>query len=155
MNSVAANLFLSVSSICLSSVTQEPWWCSTESRPRWGWKNPWASPSCQLIKQSATLTNQRINHPANQSTKQPEDGEPSEESHGASNEAELSLQSQLSVSLDLIVAGRHKVDLDQVQRGEIFWRSWNGEKSKKRLQIFSDKHSLKSSEEELKTIFSA
>ena len=79
----------------------------------------------QLIKQSTNLTNQTINHPAksligNQSTKQPEDGEPGEEPHGASNEAELSLQSQLSVSLDLIVAGRHKVDLDQVQRGEIF-----------------------------------
>ena len=41
-----------------------------------------------------------------------EDGEAGEEAHGASNQPELSLQSQLSISLDLIVAGRHKEDLD-------------------------------------------
>ena len=53
---------------------------------------------------------------------QPEYGEAGEEAHGASDEAELSLQSQLSISHNLIVAGRHKVDLNQVQRWKLFWR---------------------------------
>ena len=55
----------------------------------------------------------------------PEYGEASEEAHGASDEAELSLKSQLSISHNLIVAGGHKVDLDQVQRWKLFWRRWN------------------------------
>ena len=51
-----------------------------------------------------------------------EDGESSEEPHGASDQAELGLQSDLLVLLNLVVGGRVKVDLDQVQRGELLFR---------------------------------
>ena len=48
-----------------------------------------------------------------------DDGEPSEESHGASNETQLGLELDLLVSLDLVEGGRVKVDLDNLQLG--FW----------------------------------
>ena len=48
-----------------------------------------------------------------------EDGEPSEEAHGASDQTELGLQSDLLVLLNLVVSGRVKVDLDHVQRREL------------------------------------
>ena len=44
-----------------------------------------------------------------------EDGKPGEETHGASDKAELSFQCQFDIPLNLVVAGRDKVDLDQVQ----------------------------------------
>ena len=49
-----------------------------------------------------------------------EDGEAGEETHGASDKAELSFQCQFDVPLNLVVAGRDKVDLDQVQWREPF-----------------------------------
>ena len=52
-----------------------------------------------------------------------EDGEASEETHGASDKAELSFQCQFDVPLNLVVAGRDKVDLDQVQWEKPFGRS--------------------------------
>ena len=47
--------------------------------------------------------------------------ESSEEPHGASNETKLGLNCQLLVSLDLVVGRWHKVELDQVQWGKLFW----------------------------------
>ena len=44
-----------------------------------------------------------------------DDGEPSEESHGASDETQLGLRLDLLVSLDVIKGRRVKVDLNQVQ----------------------------------------
>ena len=44
-----------------------------------------------------------------------DDGEPSEEPHGASNQAQLSLRLDLLVSLDVVKGGRVKVDLNQVE----------------------------------------
>ena len=41
-----------------------------------------------------------------------EDGEAGEESHGATNEAELGLQGYLYVSLYLVIGGRVEVNLD-------------------------------------------
>ena len=52
-----------------------------------------------------------------------EDGKAGEETHGASDKAELSFQCQFDVPLNLVVAGRDKVDLDQVQRRKPFGRS--------------------------------
>ena len=46
-----------------------------------------------------------------------DDGEASEESHGASNETQLGLRLDLLVSLDVVKGGRVKVDLHQVK----FW----------------------------------
>ena len=46
-----------------------------------------------------------------------DDRESSEKSHGASNEAQLGVKLDLFVSLYLVVGGRVKVDLDQVQGG--------------------------------------
>ena len=40
-----------------------------------------------------------------------DDGESSEESHGASNETQLGLRLDLSVSLDVVKGGRGKVDI--------------------------------------------
>ena len=44
-----------------------------------------------------------------------DDGEPSEETHGASNETQLGLRLDLLVSLDVIKGGRVKVDLYQLE----------------------------------------
>ena len=44
-----------------------------------------------------------------------DDGEPSEESHGASNETQLGLRLDLLVSLDVVKGGRVKVDLHQLE----------------------------------------
>ena len=44
-----------------------------------------------------------------------DDGEPSEEPHGASDETQLGLRLDLLVSLDVIEGRRVKVDLNQVQ----------------------------------------
>ena len=44
-----------------------------------------------------------------------DDGEPSEETHGASNETQLGLRLDLLVSLDVVKGGRVKVDLYQLQ----------------------------------------
>ena len=44
-----------------------------------------------------------------------EDGEASEETHGATDKAELSFQCQFDVPLNHIIAGRDKVDLDPLQ----------------------------------------
>ena len=51
-----------------------------------------------------------------------DDGEASEESHGASNETQLGLRLDLLVSLDVVKGGRVKVDLYQLQgwRGNFF-----------------------------------
>ena len=46
-----------------------------------------------------------------------DDGESSEESHGASDETQLGLSLDLLVSLDLVVGGRVKVDLHQLEGG--------------------------------------
>ena len=46
-----------------------------------------------------------------------DDGESSEESHGASNEAQLGLQLYLLVSLDVVEGCRVKVDLHQLKSG--------------------------------------
>ena len=43
-----------------------------------------------------------------------DDGEASEESHGASNETQLGLRLNLLVSLDVVKGGRVKVDLNQL-----------------------------------------
>ena len=43
-----------------------------------------------------------------------DDGEPSEEPHGASNETQLGLHLDLLVSLDVVEGGRVKVDLHQL-----------------------------------------
>ena len=51
-----------------------------------------------------------------------EDGESSEEAHGASDQAKLGLQRDLLVLLNLVVCGRVKVDLDHVQRRELLSR---------------------------------
>ena len=53
-----------------------------------------------------------------------EDGEASEEPHGAADEAELGLQGHLHILLYLIVGGRVKVDLDQLQGGGLQYSSW-------------------------------
>ena len=44
-----------------------------------------------------------------------DDGEPSEESHGASNETQLGFGLDLLVSLDVVKGGRVKVDLYQME----------------------------------------
>ena len=44
-----------------------------------------------------------------------DDGEASEESHGASNETQLGLRLDLLVSLDVVEGGRVKVDLHQLE----------------------------------------
>ena len=44
-----------------------------------------------------------------------DDGEASEESHGASNETQLGLRLDLLVSLDVVEGGRVKVDLHQLK----------------------------------------
>ena len=44
-----------------------------------------------------------------------DDGEPSEEPHGASDETQLGLRLDLLVSLDVVEGRRVKVDVDQVQ----------------------------------------
>ena len=46
-----------------------------------------------------------------------DDGEPSEETHGASNETQLGLHLDLLVSLNVVKSRRVKVDVDQVQAG--------------------------------------
>ena len=46
-----------------------------------------------------------------------DDGESSEESHGASDETQLGLSLDLLVPLDLVVGGRVKVDLHQLEGG--------------------------------------
>ena len=46
-----------------------------------------------------------------------DDGEASEESHGASNETQLGLRLDLLVSLDVVKGGRVKVDLHQLKGG--------------------------------------
>ena len=43
-----------------------------------------------------------------------DDGEASEESHGASNETQLGLRLDLLVSLDVVEGGRVEVDLNQL-----------------------------------------
>ena len=42
-----------------------------------------------------------------------DDGESSQKSHGASDQAQLGLELDLPVSLDLVIGGRVKVDLDK------------------------------------------
>ena len=54
-----------------------------------------------------------------------DDGEASEESHGASNETQLGLSLDLLVPLDLVVGGRVKVDLHQLEGGLGQFLSWN------------------------------
>ena len=44
-----------------------------------------------------------------------DDGEPSEETHGASNETQLGLRLNLLVSLDVVEGRRVKVDLNQLK----------------------------------------
>ena len=44
-----------------------------------------------------------------------DDGEPSEETHGASNETQLGLRLDLLVSLDVVKGRRVKVDLHQLK----------------------------------------
>ena len=44
-----------------------------------------------------------------------DDGKPTKESHGASNETQLSLCLDLFVSLDVVKGGRVKVDLNQLE----------------------------------------
>ena len=44
-----------------------------------------------------------------------DDGEASEESHGASNETQLGLRLDLLVSFDVVKGGRVKVDLHQLE----------------------------------------
>ena len=44
-----------------------------------------------------------------------DDGEPSEEPHGASDETQLGLRLDLLVSLDVVEGGRVKVDLHQLE----------------------------------------
>ena len=44
-----------------------------------------------------------------------DDGEPSEEPHGASDETQLGLHLDLLVSLDVVEGGRVKVDLNQLK----------------------------------------
>ena len=51
--------------------------------------------------------------------------EAGEEAHGAPDQTKLGLKSQLPVPLDLVEGGRHKVELDQVQRSWLFRGSWN------------------------------
>ena len=46
-----------------------------------------------------------------------DDGEPSEEPHGASNETQLCLHFDLLVSLDVVEGGRVEVDFHQLKGG--------------------------------------
>ena len=46
-----------------------------------------------------------------------DDGEPSEQPHGASNETQLGLHLDLLVSLDVVEGRRVKVDLNQLEGG--------------------------------------
>ena len=46
-----------------------------------------------------------------------DDGEPGEEPHGASDEAQLTLDLDLFVPLDVVEGRRVKVDLHQLKRG--------------------------------------
>ena len=46
-----------------------------------------------------------------------DDGEPGEEPHGASDEAQLTLDLDLLVSFEVVEGGRVKVDLHQLKRG--------------------------------------
>ena len=45
-----------------------------------------------------------------------DDGEPTEETHGASNETQLGLRLDLLVPLDVVIGCRGKVDLNQLER---------------------------------------
>ena len=54
-----------------------------------------------------------------------DNGESSEESHGASDETQLGLSLDLLVPLDLVVGGRVKVDLHQLEGGLGQFLSWN------------------------------
>ena len=53
-----------------------------------------------------------------------EDWEAGEQTHRASDQAELSFQRQFDIPLNLVVAGGDKVDLDQVQWRKPFGRGW-------------------------------
>ena len=53
-----------------------------------------------------------------------EDGEACEEPHGAANEAKLGLQGHLHILLYLVVGGRVKIDLDQLQGGGLEGGGW-------------------------------
>ena len=53
-----------------------------------------------------------------------DDGEPSEETHGASNETQLGLHLDLLVSLDVVEGRRVKVDLHKLKRG-LYLFTWN------------------------------
>ena len=54
-----------------------------------------------------------------------DDGESTEESHGASDETQLGLGLDLLVPLDLVVGGRVEVDLHQLEGGLGQFLSWN------------------------------
>ena len=54
-----------------------------------------------------------------------EDGEAGEESHGATDEAELGLQGHLHILLYLVICGRVKVDLYQLQGRILEDTNWN------------------------------
>ena len=49
-----------------------------------------------------------------------EDGEAGEEPHGAADEAELGLQGHLHISLNFIISGRVKVDLEKIKRSVLY-----------------------------------
>ena len=51
-----------------------------------------------------------------------DDGEPSEEPHGASNETELALRLDLLVSFDVVKGGSLNVDLNQLKCGIAFFQ---------------------------------
>ena len=53
-----------------------------------------------------------------------EDGESSEQSHGAANQTKLGLQGHLLILLNLIISGRVEVDLDQLQGSVLYSCSW-------------------------------
>ena len=53
-----------------------------------------------------------------------DDGEPSEEPHGASNETQLGLRLDLLVSLDVVKGRRVKVDLHQMN-SRLYLLTWN------------------------------
>ena len=55
-----------------------------------------------------------------------EDGESCEEPHGAADEADLSGYSHLDIPLYLVIGGRVKVDLDQLQGSILYGRVWAG-----------------------------
>ena len=51
-----------------------------------------------------------------------EDGEASEEPHGAADETKLGLKGHLHITLYLVIGGCVKVNLDQLQRGGLYSR---------------------------------